>query len=37
MVFVVAMAFGMILYRAWEKRRAQSEQSHASAVIPADG
>ena len=36
-VFVVAMAFGMVLHRIWQKRGAGPERLHAPTAVLIDG
>jgi uncharacterized protein len=36
-VFVVAMAFGMILHRSWQKRRAGGQQLPETTAVAVDG
>jgi hypothetical protein len=35
--FVVAMAFGMVLHRIWQKRGAGPERLHAPTAVLIDG
>jgi hypothetical protein len=35
--FVVAMAFGMVLHRSWQKRRAGPQQLPEETAVAVDG